>query len=65
MVDFLREHKQVRYLNNPSYGLFNLLKFSSEELFIDKTFRPGNYFAEINEGVRAEHKEELIVVVVG
>lgn len=65
MADFLREHKQVRYLNNPSYGLFNLLKFASEELFINKTFRPGNYFAEINEGVRAEHKEELIVLVVG
>src|SRR6056300_2028726 len=65
MADFLREHKQVRYLNNPSYGLFNLLKFASEELFINKTFRTGNYFAEINEGVRSAHIEELIVLVVG
>ena len=65
MSDFLREHKQVRYLNNPAYGLFNLLKFSSETLFVNKNFDAGQYYSQITEINKHHEREELIVLVVG
>ena len=65
MSDFLREHKQVRYLNNPAYGLFNLLKFSSETFFINKNFDEGQYHSQIAEIDEHHEREELIVLVVG
>src|SRR5210317_628769 len=65
MADFLREHKQVRYLNNPAYGLFNLLKFSSETFFINKNFDEGQYHSQIAEIDKHHEREELIVLVVG
>lgn len=65
MSDFLREHKQVRYLNNPGYGLFNLLKFSSETFFINKNFDDGQYHSQIAEIDEHHEREELIVLVVG
>jgi lipid A ethanolaminephosphotransferase len=65
MSDFLREHKEVRYLNNPGYGLFNLLKFSSETFLVNKNFDDGKYYSQIAELNKHHEREELIVLVVG
>ena len=68
MSDFLREHKQVRYLNNPGYGLFNFMKYTHESLFVNRTFDFGDYFSYSDESDEVDgpnHREELIVLVVG
>jgi len=68
MTDFLREHKQLRYYNNPSYGIFNLFKFSYESVFVNRKFDPGHYHTKVEEYHSPHepiHREELIVLVIG
>ena len=64
MADFLRNHKKLRYYNNPSYGIYNLGKFAYEGLTIPKEFDSGNYHIFHQDEDKVE-REELIVLVIG
>lgn len=64
-ADFLRNHKSLRYLNTPSYGIFNLIKFSYDSIFLNRSFKDENYSIKVEEHHVPLEREELIVFVVG
>ena len=60
---FIREHKIIRYYQNPSYPLFNLFKQGFMSLAPKKAYKEKAQYAKIS--LENEHKKELIVFVVG
>lgn len=62
MADFLRNHKKIRYFNNPSYGLYNLIKYSFDSVSVPKEYDAGNYHVFNH---NKSERSELIVMVVG
>lgn len=60
-TSFFREHKPLRYYTNPTYFIYSLGKYISQEFAVKPTFKPIGLDAHL----LPEAKRKLVIMVVG
>lgn len=60
-TSFFREHKPLRYYTNPTYFIYSLGKYVSQEFAVKPTFKPIGLDAHL----LPEAKRKLVIMVVG